>query len=1115
MVNTHTRNIKFRLVVPRGKHDDGTATALWTTHAEVNHAARLYMQMLLAMRQDEYQLAGGDLISKDACVEHAKELLKNAWDHNGIPESDRDQDRALEVLRALFDALIDGAANVGESAASPFFDAGSDAYRSDAARLRLKRNWVGDLSPEGRKAAEEWREAGGHVELVINTVSKGSGTPEWYRNAVKGDPIWVEQIEAWFKAIETKATKGLSPAIVELYDLKVLPFRDAYFPPRLGSKTAVVPWDRMCLGLALGDLKSWSSNNINTIQAHAQRQANLAEARAHFEDEEAKKAFEAFEGFISDRQAFLKQNSPGLGEGDYTYRITARGIRGWRDLRADWQKSSTKTKAALMKISAEHQTKKRGKFGDSVLFAWLAEPSNHWIWDQPGRDLIAGFADISGFEALVERSKPRADLTLPDPKASPRYGQLDPPGGLGKRRWQLLNDGEGQLFVQLDLIRPSSGASPLEEVRQHAIALAPTKQVMDVQIKPRAKAVDIDYLTVSGPATAHLKSADLFIDRSYVSRQSDAELAAGNIGRAYLSVALDVHEQLHPLIDAVPQRFETHFATSLKKASKNPERVKPGIRVLSVDLGLRHLASCSVFQLTDKKPISDTLAFEVQDLGYWAVHERSFSLKLPDERIDRRTQVWQASQDAELRSLRQALGRYKRLRMVGLEEPGDRRDYLEDLQDGARHGLDFELSLVQRLLSHVSGPEPVWERELKETLSAWRQAYGPIISKWRRTNRSRATAKHMGKTLWAIEHLDDTRRLLKSWSLLGQSSSDIRRWDNETRGVFGEHLLQHLDGARDDRLKTGADLIVQAARGYVRDPEGRWQQRHDPCHLVLFEDLSRYRTRRDRPPRENRTLMQWAHRGFMNTTKEQAELYRIATAEVDPAYTSRFRAKDGAPGHRLTPLTKAILDDETRMEFIIRDNPDIDPHRLQPGMLVLESGGSMLGTIEAGKLVTVQADINAAQNLHKRFWTRYGHQQLIRACKKTTLADGTVHWVPKRMGVRIQGTMGGLGYLTETGDDSGSAKWQSATPAEYRKLGGQSGEDQAISSSGDEMQEQLDAAAAQLLEALEGATSSSEITNFFRDESGEIFRADHWYPAKVFWGVVKAKIAAALQSQWS
>ena len=140
-----------------------------------------------------------------------------------------------------------------------------------------------------------------------------------------------------------------------------------------------------------------------------------------------KKAFEAIQDFISDRQAFLKQNSPGLGEGDYTYRITARGIRGWRDLRADWQKSPPKTKAAFLKISAEHQTKKRGKFGDSALFAWLAEPSNHWIWDQPGRDLIAGFADISGFEALVERSKPRADLTLPDPKASPRYGQLDPP----------------------------------------------------------------------------------------------------------------------------------------------------------------------------------------------------------------------------------------------------------------------------------------------------------------------------------------------------------------------------------------------------------------------------------------------------------------------------------------------------------------------------------------------------------------------------------------------------------------------------------------------------------------------------------------------------------------
>ena len=58
---------------------------------------------------------------------------------------------------------------------------------------------------------------------------------------------------------------------------------------------------------------------------------------------------------------------------------------------------------------------------------------------------------------------------------------------------------------------------------------------------------------------------------------------------------------------------------------------------------------------------------------------------------------------------------------------------------------------------------------------------------------------------------------------------------------------EHLDGIKDDRMKSGADMLVQADRGYPRNTHGRWEQWYKPFHVVLFEDISRYRTRQDRP----------------------------------------------------------------------------------------------------------------------------------------------------------------------------------------------------------------------------------------------------------------------------
>jgi hypothetical protein len=80
--------------------------------------------------------------------------------------------------------------------------------------------------------------------------------------------------------------------------------------------------------------------------------------------------------------------------------------------------------------------------------------------------------------------------------------------------------------------------------------------------------------------------------------------------------------------------------------------------VLAVDLGLRTFAACSVYELCTDRP-EHKAAFPVEELGWWAVHERSFQLALPNEAVGAEGTPWQQLAWQELQRLRCALNRYR------------------------------------------------------------------------------------------------------------------------------------------------------------------------------------------------------------------------------------------------------------------------------------------------------------------------------------------------------------------------------------------------------------------------------------------------------------------------
>jgi hypothetical protein len=404
------------------------------------------------------------------------------------------------------------------------------------------------------------------------------------------------------------------------------------------------------------------------------------------------------------------------------------------------------------------------------------------------------------------------------------------------------------------------------------------------------------------------------------------------------------------------------------------------------------------------------------------------------------------------------------------------------------------------LEGNLASPEPVWDQTIKDSLKIYQRDFGQIVKAWRSGNRRRDEQRHMGKSMWAIEYLTNTRRFLQSWSLLGRNSGDIRRLDRDAQGVFASHLLDHINHMKDDRLNTGSDLIVQASRGYVRDRAGKWEQRFDPCQIVLFEDLSRYRMRTDRPRRENSQLMKWAHRGVPKEVKMQGELYGLHAEDTPAAFSSRYHARLNTPGLRCRVLRKIDFEDEFLYDMLAKDGININD--FQAGDLVPWHGGEMFACLDGnGGLLRTHADVNAAQNLQRRFWTRYADPFRL-PCN--LVRDGEDEfWVPRNLGKRVLGAMGGSGVLTPTGHDSGSCRWEPVTRPRYKKLGGGlSGEE---AGSGDPAMEELEALSEAAVER------SGDYETFFRDPSGHVMPNDFWYPSKTFWSIVKTKTAKAVK----
>lgn len=1130
-----TRTINLRMQL--GKQNEGLAArcALWRTHEVINRSVAEIEALLLLCRGDAYWYLddedkevqrGAEAVRKAALAMARRTQRRNGKDGAGTDE------QVLGLLRRLYETLVPsclldekdnpvkGDAQSANALVSPLMDPDSKGGLSVFDKVLAKLpEWVPDMAadtPGWRKASEEWLKT---EEAKVLSSCTGA-PPGWVRRLRAGKP-WQEEFLKDQDKKRRATEEGAAPMLRGLREIGLLPLLAPPVQkliPEAGGRGVSV-WDRMAVRLAVAHMLSWESWNHTTRREHAMICERLRREKESARNNAA--ALEELRGYERERQEQLKRTS--LAKDDTPYRVRGRAARAWQIVRDEWRKggsSEAKRKETLTAL----QTKLRGRFGDPELFGWLAAAGREHLWrtEDPLTDLVR----LNELTALLERKREYALFTEADARLHPRWAMFEKPGGSNLRNYDLFQK-EGRLFVKLSLLGLDDAGALLES--EHVIPLAASGQLGGPKLS-LVKGANKKKLVLEEFTSAHQRfsgepgGSEILFDRGWMEGRDPRRIEAGDTGPVWFKLTLDVDTQAPPEWRDGKERPATppeahYFKTALVNKSKFEKDIGPGLRVLAVDMGLRSFAACSVFELVDSCP-EKGLFLSTPAPGLWARHERSFLLRLPGEDVGARALAARREADGELRTLKRGIRALKDILRLGEAEGGKRAEQLAALAEAFRDREDADASMKPLMLRGLAELETL----TGETQDAWRDAclrlhtaaeqlMAQSVSEWRRRTRPRSEswedwrnrrAYAGSKSIWMIEHLDRVRKTLISWSLRGREYGKINRLDRAGRGTFASHMLDHINSLKEDRTKTGADLIIQAARGFVPAASG-WDQRHAPCRLILFEDLARYRFRSDRPRRENSQLMKWSHREILRETEMQAQIYGILCDTTAAGYSSRFHAATGAPGVRCRRLEFGDFDSGQPKPYVLEQAGDAGME-LQPGTLLPWEGGEQFATVAAdGSLLLLHADINAAQNLQRRLWTRCGDAFRL-SCRCVTV-NGLQVWYPERLGVRLRGALiglvGGAGYCRL--EQQGGEHWIAATvsAAEWRRALGAAASDEEIAGE-DEAEETL---AALEMERGEGR----EV--FFRDPAGVFFPVDAWVPAKAFWATVRARVLRALMER--
>ncbi len=1184
-----TRTINLKMVL--GSKDDTAELrrALWTTHTLINKAvARIESVLLLCRGRSFWTIDrnGNEIeVQESEIVSGALKMARQAQERNGKHSVGTDE-QVIAALRMLYERVVPScqldekgdprkgdAQSIGSGYAGPLFDRETCQIKNDRSpdqcgpfaetackRLHNLPSWIVQLdkaeyekgnasdfrfkSIDGQELfyranleeADRWYE----TETVQDIISgnKAFNKDGWKKKKEKGESDWaisfakkqLELSQDWRITIRERLWKQLG----------LLPIDDLFFD----KKTVGNLWNRLAFRLAVAHLLSWESWNHATQKAHSAAKWTWDNLRQEYQD--LAPQFEELREYERERHLRLKRVAP--VDDERPFRIRARAIRSWELVREAWLRDGN-TFEDRQAIWKDLQTKMRGKFGDHDLYRWLASEGREQLWKAV--DSLTPLATINLAELLLRKRKKYSLMTLADSRLHPRWAMYEAPGGTNLRNYRLTQ-GPAGLHVELPLLTEDANGNWREQC--FTVRLAPSGQLSSLSVTNDENSQQVRFAFRSGHQNfdAPPGGAELLFDRSYMEHaERTNESLSQQPGPVWFKLTIDLQskaprEWLDSRGRVITPTEVHHFNTALAKGSRNAQAIEPGLRVLSVDLGLRTFASCSVFELVRGRP-DHGLCFPAADgrsdndpRKLWARHERSFKLTLPGETpTNRETECRNMSME-EIRSIRRDIGRLKDILRLGAVDDDQMRDEKIAALMSSLNEESADLALGKDMFSGLGNSKfrtssELWQQHCRFFYDKAEKILSARFSQWRKPTRRRSASWEDwrerrnyagGKSIWTLEHLEAVRRLILTWNLRGRAYGEVNRQDRKRTGTVASSLLAHINRLKEDRTKTGADLLIQAARGFVPAAHGTgWSRKYEPCRVILFEDLARYRFRLDRPRKENSRLMKWSHRSIIAETQMQAELYGILILTTSAGFSSRYLASSGAPGVRCRYLTTNDFDDGLPKHYVVfelewmleksetRDHTDSQialARMIKPGMLVPWSGGELFATLkldDKNNVHIIHADLNAAQNLQRRFWGRCGDAFRI-SCIQTDKHGKEVYVLAQQPGLRLLGALQQLNNGSSAFHVAASPNSKPGTEryimerSSARKTRIRVSDHDARSGT----EESMDTVA-----AYEEDRHGSRET-FFRDPSGLLFNTKFWIPSKRYWSTVRRKIWKAMRS---
>lgn len=1133
------RSVKLKLVLPARGTPEGESlrAALWDTHAFVNACVAHYEQVLLEMRQGPVRISAEH--SRTLPADHWQGALRLRLGALGLPAVD--VEAALPLLKSLYQAIVKssvegqkGTAADGRGIHSKLVDPDSRSGEAKAERQRA-------LAPLRAFAHDPFaleREARALIVASNGGVLKSPGAPPtWVRRYQATDPTWVDALIK--ELAKAKPAAPEDDDVGRLAALGALPLMQPYGEGRLDDTArggGLTPIERQCFAMAIGHLNAWESWNFRAEADFRKR----SERVARWESEHLPALAGALER-VRAIEASMQRHHDAVGfESDRAFRIRPRALRGWDDLRP-WLLAhpDASMEARRDRLTALHGRLGRD-FGHFDLLERLADPANAALVADP--DVVAPIARYNAWQDIVDRTERHPVCTMADARHHPRYAEFDPPKNSNAPPFELegfverLTSGERRrvtLKIEL-LFRTKTGQW---ERRKFDVPLAASGQLADVKVDREGKETIVERIAQDalGRERCALGGSALLLDRDALERR------AGCPEDVYFKLSLDVGAENEAALKA-----RSRHVTWLNAALHNRKTGKgvapaPGFRVLSVDLGQRTAAAIAVLELAPLRPDRHGEASHHQQMADFRIkRSRTALLALPGEHPTQVERTRRSVEWAGLERIRRGMARLALLRRLTESAEAPVREP-DGKTERARQKFLAEFAALDR-----SDPsdEPLPPADEAPTLDAagWQAAFeayeqwlGLQVRAWRRPNAAGGVGtgapvverahQVFGKSMERVDFLERVRRTLISWHLHTRPGSKrVQRLDRKSQGTLARRLLTHINQLKDDRTKTVADLIVQAALGRVWE-KGAWRQAFPPVDVIVLEDLRRYTHVGDRPPSENGKLMQWTHREIRRVVEMQAAPAGFPVSETSAAFSSRFDARTGAPGvrcHAVTAEDVRLLRDVSAPRFWLRkvlEELAIDAGAVEAGDLVPTGRGELLVSPDGGSLGgvrVVHADLNAAENIGLRYLA--GHRPVVKLGARAVDRAGGAIWLNADMGERQGGALGGqkrvqvaaLSPFTPGGVRHRLEVFSTAREAAKALdlapgiviVGGVAPDDGPA----DELDEV--AIAESELAALE-AEATGKWATFFRDPSGNVHNG-HWVESKVFWTQVQREVKGRL-----